>query len=342
MSMLEKNVSTGHNVTDITSGLAYASGQNVSWFPSANIVQSSGMSSHVNHVYAIDKNLSQVKWIIDTGATDHITSFFHLLQDVQSCEATLQLPNGATADICYVGNIELNSSLILKNVLCVPSFAYNLLSISKLIHDTSYHVTFLASKCYLPNQNMKETLELGREEHGLYMLTHTKMDQFAVSIKDSPATNVVTTNADSDLFVAQVHCSDVWHARLGHIPANLVHSLPITCAKKALDVCDSCYLGKQSRLPFSHNPHRSENLFDLVYADLWGPYRFRTHGHCNMFLTLFEDKSRTTWVYLLSDKSVVPNLIRDYVALIQTQFKTTVKVFPMDNGSEFVNTSLST
>lgn len=48
------------------------------------------MSTHVvNHVYSIDKTLSQTKWIIDTGATDQITIFLNLFQDVQPCTATL-------------------------------------------------------------------------------------------------------------------------------------------------------------------------------------------------------------------------------------------------------------
>lgn len=126
------------------------------------------MTAHVvNHVNALDKNLSQFKWIIDTGATDHINPFLHLLQDVKSCHGTLQLPNSSNAVISHVGNLVISPSLSLTNILCVPSFAYNLLSISKLLLDTSYQVIFLADKCYLQDQHLKKMLELGREEDGL-------------------------------------------------------------------------------------------------------------------------------------------------------------------------------
>ena len=97
-----------------------------SWFhgPSINTVQLAGKHV-VNQVHAVDKSHSKNKWIIDTGATDHITPQLNLLTDIQTCEATLQLPNGATTSITHIGNIVLNSTIALTNVLVVPSFAYN-------------------------------------------------------------------------------------------------------------------------------------------------------------------------------------------------------------------------
>lgn len=115
-----------------------------------------------------------------------------------------------------------------------------------------------------------------------------------------------------DHFVNATVSSDLWHARMGHIHAALISKLPISCKSKVLDVCDSCCLTKQHIFPFSDSTHTSEKLFDLVHADLWVPYKFKTHGQCNMFLTLVEDKSRCTWIYLLSDKSMVFSLIRDF------------------------------
>lgn len=129
---------------------------------------------------------------------------------------------------------------------------------------------------------------------------------------------------------------------MGHILAKIVHSLPIECHKKVPDVCDSCYFAKQSRLQFSVTTHESRCLFDLVYADLWGPYRFKTHRNCSYFLTMVEDKLRTTWIYLLADKVSVPDIIKEYISLIQNQIKVTVKVLRTENGSEFVNKSLHT
>lgn len=94
-------------------------------------------------------------------------------------------------------------------------------------------------------------------------------------------------------------------------------------------------------MPFPNSSHQSSCLFDLVHADLWGPYRFKTHDNCSIFLPLVQDKSRTTWVYLLADKAFVPLLLKKFVAHIQTQFHTTIEVLRTDNGTEFVNKSVT-
>lgn len=60
-----------------------------------------------------------------------------------------------------------------------------------------------------------------------------------------------------------------------------------------------------------------------------------------MFLTIVDDKSCATWVYLLSDKSVVPTLIKEFIFLVENQFTIVVKVLRTDNDTEFINKRLS-
>lgn len=137
--------------------------------------------------------------------------------------------------------------------------------------------------------------------------------------------------------VAHVNNSNIRHARMGHASAKVLQMLPVQFTNKVLDICDSCFLGKQSRCSFPQKASQRTYLFDLVHTDLWGPYRFKTQDNCNMFLTLVEDKSRTTWVYLLSDKAAVLLLINQFVMLIRTLFHKTIKVLRTDNGTKFCN-----
>ena len=69
-------------------------------------------------------------WVIDTGATDHIVHFVHLFTKFTTVSCVVALPNGETAMVTHIGSITLSSNLILHNVLCVPSFSFNLLSVS--------------------------------------------------------------------------------------------------------------------------------------------------------------------------------------------------------------------
>lgn len=86
----------------------------------------------------------------------------------------------------------------------------------------------------------------------------------------------------------------MWHARLGHVPLHILKLVLVEGVANVLDNCFSCMLAKQTRQSFPTSMSVSENLFDLVHADLWGPYRYKTHDNCQMFLTIVDEKSRAT------------------------------------------------
>ena len=47
-------------------------------------------------------------------------------------QISVRLPNGDVAKVTHIGTVQLSSTLILENVLCIPTFSFNLVSISKL------------------------------------------------------------------------------------------------------------------------------------------------------------------------------------------------------------------
>lgn len=60
-----------------------------------------------------------------------------------------------------------------------------------------------------------------------------------------------------------------------------------------------------------------------------------------LFLTIVDDHSRMTWVYLLKLKSDVLILLRNILKLVQTQFSRQVKIVKTNNGTKFVNEECS-
>ena len=62
--------------------------------------------------------------IIDSGATDHITSSSYLLIDgvKNTYLSPILLPSGEQARIVSIGNVPLSSTFLLQDVLCVPTF----------------------------------------------------------------------------------------------------------------------------------------------------------------------------------------------------------------------------
>lgn len=112
------------------------------WFSTMHSTQFTGNSLHLaNNVFS-HQSYNTDTWILDTGAMDHITLFGHLLHNVIHFQSTLHLPNSATATVTSIGSVHLSSDIILDNVLCVPEFAYNLLSNSKLVSDSKCVAVF--------------------------------------------------------------------------------------------------------------------------------------------------------------------------------------------------------
>ena len=59
------------------------------------------------------------------------------------------LPNGEQALVTYIGTLHISSTLILTDVLCVASFTFNLIFISKLIKSLCCCLIFLGDCCFI-------------------------------------------------------------------------------------------------------------------------------------------------------------------------------------------------
>ena len=72
------------------------------------------------------------------------------------------------AQITHKGHVALANKLTLKNVLCVPSFKFNLLLISKLTEDNNCIVLFYSRFCIIQDFATKRLRGIGKQRGGLY------------------------------------------------------------------------------------------------------------------------------------------------------------------------------
>ena len=111
-------------------------------------------------------------WILDSGATNHFCSdlsFFDEWQIVSGNENFITIPNDTKIPVKHVGTVDLSKKVKLLNVLHVPDFEFNLISIHKLSTDLDCTITISGDKCFLQDQKWKEpALLLGRLRGGLY------------------------------------------------------------------------------------------------------------------------------------------------------------------------------
>ena len=102
----------------------------------------------------------------------------------------------------------------------------------------------------------------------------------------------------------------IWHNRLGHLSFSRLAILQsqLSCI---VSKCNNdepsyiCPLAKHRRLSFPSNNHMSKFPFDLVHCDVWGSHHISAMFGHRYFLTIVDDCTRFTWIYLLKKKSDV-------------------------------------
>lgn len=126
----------------------------------------------------------------------------------------IKLPTGDTTVITHIGDVRLDNKLILHNMLYVPQFQHNLLSIHKLAADNNCVVHFSPGNCKIVDNTSKTVKAIGTVQNGLNYLKQTLHQQ---NPSRALQTSVVSTS-DSTF--------DVWHHRLGHAPLAKLKHIP--------------------------------------------------------------------------------------------------------------------
>ena len=137
---------------------------------------------------------------------------------------------------------------------------------------------------------------------------------------------------------------DVWHKRLGHAPIDIIrrHESLKNLRSTSHSHCTVCPLAKHTKLPFPVSSHMSKNVFELLHCDVWGPYRVPTHNNKRYFVTIVDDFSRYTWIYLVTSKADTVVVLKHFLLQVQNVYSTKVKILRTDNGCEFFSTAFQT
>ncbi|KAL2247408.1 UNVERIFIED_CONTAM: Retrovirus-related Pol polyprotein from transposon RE1 [Sesamum indicum] len=286
---------------------------------------------------SVSTYLSSKYWIVNTGATNHMCgneSLFYSLHSLNQ-PITVTFPDGSNSLATKAGDINLTSTLTLTHVFLIPSFKYNLLSVSQLCKTHSVSFIFLTFSCLLQDLKTKRILASGTQLGKLYILDDKSFHPHSVPQKCS---------TDSTCFSAIQTLYTLWHKRLGHSsPLVLKHISVLNIPQFKDDViCSVRPLAKQTRSAFPLNNSVSSHVFDLIHVDIWGPYRQPSLSGSHYILTIVDDYSKTTWTFLIQHKSQTLQLLSSFLAKAHTQFDSKVKAIRTDNGSEFMSLACQT
>ena len=188
----------------------------------SNSVGSSSTATLAHHGTSTTSLATQDPWVIDSSATNHMTSTSSLLSDL---EHSSNLPNVTLADgsaiIVYgLGTANLSPNLSLSSILYIPDFSFNLLSISKLTKILNCAAILFSTHCIFQDLKTRKIIGGGHEADGLYYLDRCGSSRLVAShLSISPL---------------QHHC------HLGHPSLKNLKSLVPSCRQIESLQCEAC------------------------------------------------------------------------------------------------------
>ncbi|WVZ02380.1 hypothetical protein V8G54_023186 [Vigna mungo] len=302
-------------------------------------------SAHVNHIGSISSSshtshplgsissiiftthtLHTAPWILDAGVTDHVSNSLQFFTSYHAITpTTINLPNGHCVIATHAGTVHLTSTFSLVDVLYIPSFTFNLISLSKLVLNTPYQILFTANSCLI--QDTKTKMKIGSVDvkNGLYQLVPQNFN--------FPQIHSIVVHPDCNVLPI-----DLWHFHLGHLSNTHLHTMQKIYPCLTINdnfICNSCHYAKQRKPSFPTSHSHAQKPFSLLHMDIWGPcFTSSMHGH-KFFLTIVDDDTRFTWIFPMTNKVETRQLIVNFIAFAENQFNSHVQIIRTDNGVEF-------
>lgn len=266
------------------------------------------------------------EWIVDSGASNHITNNSELLSSISDVSETIGVAKkGNAIEMTKRGKFHAKECTLL-DVFYSSEVRRNLLSVGA-ITDFGGTVMFTKNEVLIKKDEV--------------VLKGTKTENGTFSVKLHPTWENEAHLADSSVDAW------TWHRRLGHLSAsNMCKLLNVSDGIKiqskdinnAIKNCQICIQAKQARLPFNTERQKATRVLEIIHSDVcyvdpltWDEKRY--------FVTFMDGYSGFVYVYLLNSKSEVSECFKEYVAEVEAKWGLKVSKLRSDNGGEYKSNS---
>jgi transposase InsO family protein len=264
-------------------------------------------ANHAAFAATTSRNL-ETGWVIDSGATAHMTRNLALLGSLKDVSPiSVSIPNDRLYHANLSGRVTLGNGLQLNNVYYVPGFQKNLLSVSAL--DQVHNISFRNGSCYIDTARIA-----GRNANGLYEVTTHQC-------------NAAST-----------------HETFGHISNRKLRELEKAGKIQAEDSskCVTCIEANIRRVakPKIRTSQVSTTTGSRLHVDVFGPTKTKGFEKSRYFLIIIDECTKYLKVNCTERKSDTTSHIKAYILALERQFQRLVQIVRSDNGGEFVNKNL--
>ncbi|GKB24295.1 retrovirus-related pol polyprotein from transposon TNT 1-94 [Tanacetum coccineum] len=280
-----------------------------------------------------DAIVQLILFIVDSGCTKHMTGNLSLLCNfVEKYLGTVRFGNDQFALILGYGDL-VQGNITIKRVYYVEGLNHNLFSVGQFC-DANLEVAFRKSTCFV------------RDLQGNDLLTGNRgTDLYTISLQETTSSTPICLMAKASPTQAWL-----WHRRLSHLNfdyINLLSKKDVVIGLPKLkyvkdQLCSSCEVSKAKRSSFkSKTVPSSKGRLNLLHMDLCGPMRVASINGKKYILVIVDDYSRYTWTLFLRSKDETPEVLKDFLTMIQRNLQALVIFVRIDRGTEFLNKTLN-
>ena len=243
---------------DVRGRVAVATAESaLSLIPVAEPSVSTPDQGNCGQVFCSSTTHNDGAWIIDSGATNHITfdpnDFSNTTHPRRTCIANA---NGETYPVTGAGTVPLCPSLSLAHTLLVPSLSNKLMSVSQVTKELNCVIVIYSTFCLLQDILSKEIIGSGTKRGGLYYL-----DDFSPG--KAHHTHHQTSSHERQIWL--------WHRRLGNPSFGyLQHLFPSLFSRLQNGdfKCDTCIKAKSQRVSYPVSLNKTNIPFALIHSDV--------------------------------------------------------------------------
>nr|GEY45314.1 integrase, catalytic region, zinc finger, CCHC-type, peptidase aspartic, catalytic [Tanacetum cinerariifolium] len=259
-----------------------------------------GVNSRINKPMAVPL-VEIILFIIDSGCSKHMMGNLKLLSNfLEKILGTVKFRNDQIAPILGYGDL-VRGAITIKRVYYVEGLNHILFSVGQFC-DVDLEVAFRKSTCYIRDLKGNDLLT---GSHGT--------DLYSISLQDTTSPNPICLMAKSTLSQAWL-----WHRHLSHLNFDTINLLSKNDIVIGLP-----------KLKFGKD--------HLCSSYLCGPMRVASINGKIYVLVIVDDYSRYTWTHLLRSKDETPEVLINFLRLVQRGLHAQVRIVQTDKGMEFLN-----
>ena len=307
-------------------------------------------------------------WIIDSGASRHMTPNGNIFTSKRSIKAAVTVANGENLHAKGVGNVSFDiegQNIRMTDVLHVPEVDANLLSISALNRkglsvlfrkdgvdirqgDNLVASGIMRGKIYFLRS--PQTALLSKDAGVLEDISDfSEIENLGNAETTTPNTiarkdiNEIPEGSNEKQIARKLGLYKLWHARMGHVNPKRLGSLSqhVTGIDQIIHPnleslnCSVCNFTNMTRVVNRDTPRRVDRRLGRVHKDVWGPYREVSIGGHRYFVSLIDDLTRRSWLLCMRSRREIYEKIGEWQTAIGLQTGEKVAIYRCDNAKEY-------